>query len=220
MTPIKQNTFIKKVKDITISGSLSMLILSAGLYSCSSGSDSNDYEQTEEVYTQGTRTYIKEVAKGEFKITEEIAVPADSSKAIVTYLDGREEILTKEASQKLIDDEIANNESHIGHNNGLSNVLLYSGIGYFLGRTMRPNYGYYRPDFRRDDRQSTSSTGMVPRGGVRDQGEMSKFYSNNESFAKSNEVKSTVSRSRTSVSRPSGSRSGFFGSGSRSGFGG
>jgi hypothetical protein len=215
MTPVKSNTFLKKVKDITISGSLSMLILSAGLYGCSSSeSTEGDYEQTE-VYTQGVRTYIKETSKGEFKITEEIAVPADSSKAIVTYLNGRVETLTKEQSKKLIDEEITRNQNTVGHNNGLSNVLLYGGMGYFLGRTMSPNYGFYRPDFR----QNNSGSGFVPNGGVKNSADMGRYYSNPETFAKSSEVNRNISRSRTTVTRPSSSRSGFFGSRSRSGSG-
>lgn len=215
MTPVKSNTFLKKVKDITISGSLTMLILSSGFYSCSSPeSTEGEYEQAE-VYTQGVRTYIKETSKGEFKITEEIAVPADSSKAIVTYLDGREEVLTKEQSKKLIDEEITRNENTIGHNNGLSNVLLYGGMGYFLGRTMSPNYGSYRPDFR----QNSNGSGFVPNGGVKSNADMGRYYSNPETFAKSTEVNRNITRSRTTVTRPSSSRSGFFGSRSRSGSG-
>lgn len=214
MTPVKTNTFLKKVKDITISGSLTMLILSSGLYSCSSSeSTEGDYEQTE-VYTQGVRTYIKETSKGEFKITEEIAVPADSSKAIVTYLDGRVETLTKEQSKKLIDEEITRNENTIGHNNGLSNVLLYGGMGYFLGRTMSPNYGFYRPDFRQNNNGGFTST-----GGVKNTADMGRYYSNPETFTKSTEVHRNITKSRTMVTRPSSSRSGFFGSRSRSGSG-
>jgi hypothetical protein len=214
MTPVKTNTFLKKVKDITISGSLTMLILSSGLYSCSSSeSTEGDYEQTE-VYTQGVRTYIKETSKGEFKITEEIAVPADSSKAIVTYLDGRIETLTKEQSKKLIDEEITRNENTIGHNNGLSNVLLYGGMGYFLGRTMSPNYGFYRPDFRQNNNGGFTST-----GGVKNTADMGRYYSNPETFTKSTEVNRNITKSRTMVTRPSSSRSGFFGSRSRSGSG-
>jgi hypothetical protein len=212
MTPIKNNTFLKKVKDITISGSLAMLVLSSGIYGCGSNDDGGDYEQSE-VYTQGVRTYIKEVSKGEFKITDEIAVPADSSKAIVTYLDGHEEVLTKEQSKKLIDEEIAHNQTRIGHHNGLSNVLLYGGMGYFLGRTSSPNYGNYRPDFR--DNGSYS-----PNGGVRNEADRGRYYSNPETFAKSTAVNRSVSQSRTMVTRPSRSRSGFFGGRSRSGFGG
>lgn len=214
MTPVKTNTFLKKVKDITISGSLTMLILSSGLYSCSSSeSTEGDYEQTE-VYTQGVRTYIKETSKGEFKITEEIAVPADSSKAIVTYLDGRVETLTKEQSKKLIDEEITRNENTIGHNNALSNVLLYGGMGYFLGRTMSPNYGFYRPDFRQNNNGGFTST-----GGVKNTADMGRYYSNPETFTKSTEVNRNITKSRTMVTRPSSSRSGFFGSRSRSGSG-
>lgn len=214
MTPIKDNTFLKKVKDITISGTLSMLILSSGLSSCnSSNNNAGDYEQSE-VYTQGVRTYIKETSKGEFKITEEIAVPADSSKAIVTYLDGRVETLNKDQAKSMIDNEITKNQNTVGRNNGLSNVLLYGGMGYFLGRTMSPNYGAYRPDFRQN-----GNSGFVPNGGVKNSADMGRYYSNPETFAKSTQVNQNITRSRTTVSRPSSSRSGFFGGRSRSGSG-
>ncbi|MCP9767614.1 hypothetical protein EGI22_06795 [Lacihabitans sp. LS3-19] len=213
MTPIKNNTFLKKVKDITVSGSLAMLVLGTGIYGCSPNNTEGDYEQSE-VYNQGVRTYIKEISKGEFKITEEIIVPADSSKAYVTYLDGHEEILTKDQAKDLIDDEITHNPTRVGHHNGLSNVLLYGGLGYFLGRTSRPNYGYYRPDFR------DQSNNYTPSGGVKNNSDMGKYYSNPETFAKSTAVNRSVYQSRTRAARPSGSRSVFFGSRSRSGFGG
>lgn len=213
MTPIKNNTFLKKVKDITVSSSLAMLVLGTGMYGCSPNNTDENYEQTEE-YKQGVRTYIKEISKGEFKITEEIIVPADSSKAYVTYLDGHEEILSKEQAKKLIDEEITQNPTGVGHHNGLSNVLLYGGLGYLLGRTSSPNYGSYRPDFR------SQNNNYSPTGGIKNNSDMGRYYSNPETFAKSTEVNRNVYQSRTRTSRPSGSRSGFFSGRSRSGFGG
>ena len=209
---IKSNTFIRKAKDISINGALALLLLGQGaaMQSCSNNNDSEgDYEVTES-YARGVKTYIKEVATGEFKITDEIDVPADSSQAIITYLDGHQEVLSKEKSKELIDKEIATNQAGIGHHNGLSNVLLYGGMGYFLGRTISPGYSAYRQDLGRDDQRSSGYYG----GGVN----RGQYYTNETAYQKSNSVHESISKSRTVVSRPSGGRSGFFGGSSRGGF--
>lgn len=209
---IKSNTFIRKAKDIGMSSALAILLLGQGVafQSCSGSSDDEaDYEISEK-YTRGVKTFIKETAPGEFKITDEIEVPADSSQAIITYLDGHQEVLTKEQSKDLIDKEINTNQAGIGHHNGLSNVLLYGGMGYFLGRTMSPGYSAYRQDLGRDNRNSSGYYG----GGVN----RGQYYSSESAYQKSNTVHESISRSRTVVSRPSGGRNGFFGSSSRGGF--
>ena len=87
-------------------------------------------------------------------------------------------------------------------------------MGYFLGRTMSPNYGFYRPDFRQNNNGGFTST-----GGVKNTADMGRYYSNPETFTKSTEVNRNITKSRTMVTRPSSSRSGFFGSRSRSGSG-
>ena len=111
MTIIRNNSFIRKVKDISISGSLALAILgnSVMLQSCgnsnSSDDEDTDYEEVE-AYTKGVKTYISETKKGEFKITDEVEVPVDSSVAIVTYLDGKKETLSSNAVKALIDNDI------------------------------------------------------------------------------------------------------------------
>src|SRR6218665_3119090 len=148
MTPVSTNTFIRKVKDITISSTLALAILGSSftLQSCNNDSDS-DYEYEEvDVYTKGVKTYISETSKGIFKITDEVEVPADSSIAIVTYLDGKKDTLSPKAVKALIDDEVRTNPNNIGRSDNLSNALLYGGMGYLLAKTLSPNYANYRPD--------------------------------------------------------------------------
>ena len=113
MTVLRKHSFIHKIKDISISGSLALAILgnSVMLQSCGSSESSKgeDYEEVE-VYTKGVKTYISETSNGQFKITDETQVPADSSVAIITYLDGRNETLSPQAVKALIDNNIKNNE--------------------------------------------------------------------------------------------------------------
>jgi hypothetical protein len=213
MTPIHTNSFIKKAKNIAVTGTLATLLIGQAslLQSCSSSEDQGDYEVSES-YTQGVKTYLKETSPGEFKITDEIAVAADSSQVIITYLDGRTEKLNTDQAKAIIDKDINQNQASMGHSNSLSNVLLYGGMGYFLGRTMSPGYGSFRPDLRRDDQRSTSNTGFV--------GNRGRFYADNSTYQKSNQVHESINRSRTTTARPRNARSGFFGRSSRGGFGG
>ena len=88
MTIIRKNSFIRKVKDISISGSLALAILgnSVMLQSCGNSNSSNnedtDYEEVE-AYTKGVKTYISETKKGEFKITDEVELSAGTSTSSV-----------------------------------------------------------------------------------------------------------------------------------------
>jgi hypothetical protein len=212
-----KKSYIRKVKSISIGGSLSILLaagFTGSLQSCGSNESEADYE-VEEKYSQGVKTYITETEAGKFKITDEVSVPADSSKAIVTYLDGRVEELTKEQSKALIDKEIATNGSErVGQGFGLGNALLYGGMGYFLARTLSPSYGQYRPPYR-DDERRTNGTSTAAAAASR------KYYANESAYTKSNAATSTISKSRTFTSKPSSSRGGFFGRSSRGGgFGG
>ncbi|MFY7910097.1 MAG: hypothetical protein ACOVO2_11115, partial [Emticicia sp.] len=126
MTPISKKTFIKKVKDITISSTIALTIMgnSVMLQSCGSSSSDEEEEYTyEEVYTKGVKTYISETEKGVFKITNEKEVPIDSSVAIVTYLDGKKDSLSPKVVQGLIDSEVKTNPNTIGQSSNLSNAL-------------------------------------------------------------------------------------------------
>jgi hypothetical protein len=188
--------------------------MATGLQSCGSKESEADYE-VEENYSQGVRTYIKETEAGKFKITDEVSVAADSSKAIVTYLDGRVEELTKEQSKALIDKEIATNGSErVGQGFGLGNALLYGGMGYFLARTLSPGYGQYRPPYRENENRTNGTTTAAA-------ATSRKYYANETAYTKSNAANASIAKSRTFTSKPSSSRGGFFGRSSRGGgFGG
>jgi len=195
MTQLRNGSFIKRAKDITLSSALTLAILSGTsmMTGCSSNDDESDYSYEETTYSKGIRSHIKEIKPGEFKITDEESVAADKSLAIVTYLDGHTDSLSTTAAKALIDKDIHNNQSYVGHHSGLSSMLLYGGIGYMLGRNN--NNGYIN-----NYRDQNSSRGSI--------------YSNPGAFSKSQSAVQDVSASRstrTVTSRPSGGRSGFFG---------
>lgn len=224
MTTIRKNSFIRKVKDISINGSLALAILgnSVILQSCGSSNSSDDqdsdYEEVE-AYTKGVKTYISEIKKGEFKITDEVEVPADSSVAIVTYLDGKKETLSSQAVKALIDNDIKTNSAAIGQSNNLSNALLFGGIGYLLAKTISPNYANYRPDLNPKTSKSTDTTyRRRHHSGFFFFPMMGRFYSSQNAFQKSSGIYESIGNSRTIMARPVGGKSGFFRSTGRSGF--
>lgn len=222
MTPVSTNTFIRKVKDITISSTLALAILGSSftLQSCNNDSeDGYEYEEVD-VYTKGVKTYISETSKGIFKITDEVEVPADSSKAIVTYLDGKKDTLSPKAVKALIDDEVRTSPTTIGRSDNLSNALLYGGMGYLLAKTLSPNYAQYRPDVTPNNGiaqtpNAKNDTTYRRRHGYYGGG-MLRYYATAAAFHKSSEIHQNISHSRTTMSRPSGGKSGFFHSSSHS----
>ena len=191
MTVIK-NGFIRKVKDITV-GSTLILALAGGITACSSEEEA-DYEEAE-VYTKGVKTYIREVSKDEFKIIDEREVAIDSSAAIVTYLNGKQDTLNPTLAKKLIDNDLQN-QSSVRHHNPLSSVLLYGGMGYMFARMMGNNNNQYYNARRQYEGQNKSGS--------------SGFYATPKAYESSKSVQENIGRSRTVVSRPAGSRSGFF----------
>jgi hypothetical protein len=217
MTPISQKSFIKKVKDITIGSSIALTIMgnSFALQSCGNSSDENDYEYEKvEVYTKGVKTFITETSKGVFKITDETEVPADSSVAIVTYLDRKKDTLSPKVVQGLIDNEVKSNPKGIGESNNLSNALLFGGMGYLLAKTVSPNYANYRPDIQGISQQgntvSKTDTSRHHRGHYYGGGRMMAYYATANAFNRSNTIHQNIGNSRTTLSRPVGGRSGFF----------
>ncbi len=222
MTPVSTNTFIRKVKDITISSTLALAILGSSftLQSCNNDSE-DDYEYDQvDVYTKGVKTYISETSKGIFKITDEVEVPADSSIAIVTYLDGKKDTLSPKAVKALIDNEVHTNPATIGRSDNLSNALLYGGMGYLLAKSLRPNYAQYRHDVTPNNgiaqnRSSKNDTTYRRHHGYYGGG-MLRYYATAAAFRKSSEIHQNISHSRTTMSRPAGGKSGFFHSSSHS----
>jgi hypothetical protein len=196
MTVVKK-TIIRTTKDITI-GSTLFLALAGGITSCRSSNDNEADYEVAEVYTKGVKSYIKEVSKDEFKIIDEREVAIDSAGAIVTYLNGKQDTLSAETAKRLVDNDIKNQQSHYHHHRSpLSSVLLHGGMGYMFARMMSNNNNnqYYTARQQYSDQNKS--------GG-------SSFYSSAKVFESSRSVQDNVSRSKTTVSRPIGSKSGFF----------
>lgn len=203
MTPLRRHAVLRRVKDITLSATLSLALLngSAMLQSCSSNSsDDEQTEQTETHFKQGVRTFITETAPGNFKITDEVQADPGQAGAIVNYYDGHRDTLSVAAAKKLVESDEStrtylNNPNGYQHHNGLANVLLWGGLGYMLGRSTAPQY-------RNDERRYGAGV-----------------YANQGLYDRSNQVRENVRTSRvTRTVRPSGGRSGFFGGGRSRGF--
>jgi len=219
MTPIRTKSFIRKVKDITISSTIALAILGGGmsLQSCGNGSEEEDYEYEEvEVYTKGVKTYVSETSQGVFKISNETEVPADSSVAIITYLDGRQEKLSPPIVKSLIDNEIKTDSASIGEKSNLPNALLFGGMGYLLAKTVSPNYATYRPDLNHvqasNANQKSDSTHRTHyhRSHFGGNSMMMAYFLTSGVFNRSNSIHQNIGNSRSTITRPVGGRSGFF----------
>ncbi|MDQ1089532.1 hypothetical protein [Siphonobacter sp. SORGH_AS_1065] len=203
MTPTRKGSFVRKTKDITIGSTIALALLtgSVALQGCGGSNEQQYEEKRETTFSKGVRTYITETSPGEFKITDEVSVAADSSQAIVRYYDGHRDTLNAQSAKALIDREVVDNpQYHAGHS-GLGSALLWGGMGYFLANSL--NNRRYQQYYGRPDEEQ----------------QRSRFYSNSSAFRRSNDVRQEVQSSRSTrivkTSRPSSGRSGFFG-GSRS----
>ncbi|GAB3978913.1 hypothetical protein GCM10028806_43080 [Spirosoma terrae] len=201
MTPLRKHTFLRRVKDITLSATLSLALLNGAVLLQSCGNNQSDEpEQTETSFKQGVRTYITETAPGNFKITDEVQADPDKAGAIVSYYDGHRDTLSIEAAKKLVDSDESTRTylqnpgayQSYHHHSGLSSALLWGSLGYMLGRSTAPQY-------RADERRYGSG-----------------FYANSGAFDRSQQLRENVRTSRVvRTTRPSGGRSGFFGGRSR-----
>ena len=188
MVQVRKHAIIRRVKDITIGGALSIALLGGTgvMQGCSSGR--NETQETETVSTQGIQTFIEETEKGVFKIADEKTVDPEDSKVFISYLDGRHDTLNLEEARQIVGQREEGNGNNGGYNqgynnggyyheSGISNLLLYGGMGYLMGRSMgTPNPAY---------------------------------YSNPGAYQRSQQNATTLSRSRATA--PSNSRSGYFG---------
>ena len=172
MVQIRKHAVIRKIKDITISSTLSLSLLGGLGMMGSCGTENNSREEYEVVFTKGMETYIAETEKGVFKITDEKVVEEGESKAIVTFLNGGVDTLSVEQAKRIVDAQQADstglnagNQEQVrsgGHHygGGLGNALLYGSLGYMLGRNMnsRPNPGFYaNPDVYTRAQQHTTT---------------------------------------------------------------
>lgn len=198
MTPIRQHAVLRRVKDITLSTTLSVALLTgtAVLQSCGNNADE---AQTETRFGRGVRTYITETAPGNFKITDEEQTDPSRAGAVVNYYDGHRDTLSVEAAKRLVETDPSTQTYlhnpgayHAHHRSGLANALLWGSLGYMLGRNTNSQY--------RDDARRYGA-------GV---------YANPGLYQRSTQVGERVRASRiTRTGRPSGGRSGFFGGRSR-----
>jgi hypothetical protein len=207
MTPTRHHALIRRVKDIALGTSLSLLLLGGGgvaLQGCGGNRSDADYDdgagRETITYTKGVRSVITETAPGEFKITDEVQADPGQSGAIVRYRDGHSDTLSVEAARRLVQNDPStshyfNNPNQYAshHHNGLANALLWGGLGYMLGRNSNAAY---------DNRYSSGA------------------YSNPGLYNRSQQLGRTVAAGRVVTSRPSGGRSGFFRSRSGRGFSG
>ncbi|NID11398.1 hypothetical protein [Fibrivirga algicola] len=204
MTILKQGTLLRRVKDITLSTTLTIALVNGTvmLQSCGNnrseeagGSYGDGPAQETVTFKKGVRSVITETAPGEFKITDEVEADPSQSGAIVKYKDGHADTLSVEAARKLVQNDPStsryfNDPGSYGqhHSNGLANALLWGGLGYMIGRSTAPRYNEQR-----------YSSG---------------FYTNPNTYNRSQQLGRTVTSSRVVTSRPSGGRSGFFSRGS------
>lgn len=227
MKQISAKPFIKYVRDISINSSLSLALLGLSTFTqgCSSNNSSDntdDYEEVEE-YTTGVLSHIKETEKGVFKITKEQNVRADSSGALITYLNGTTQRLSSTQAANVIDKHIANHYNEVGQNNTLANALLFGGLGYFLGKTGKSNYNSFLSErdyssqdngYSQEPPRDTSKRATRRRhfSGV------SRFYTGASAYQSRSYTTTHINASRTISSHPSGGHSGFFHSSSHSSF--
>lgn len=168
MVPKRKGAFIRKIKDITLSSTLTLGLLTGAGMMQSCNNESSEKEEYEVVFTKGMQTFITETEKGVFKITDEQVVGEGESKAIVTFLNGNTDTLTIDQAKRIVEAEgnnknweNENQQVQAGgyHGGGLSSVLMYGALGYYLGRSMnsRPNPGFYAsPDVYTRSQQHTS----------------------------------------------------------------
>ncbi len=166
MTPFRRRAVLRRVKDITLSTTLSLALLNGSvlLQSCGNNRRDEEAERTETRFDRGVRTYITETQPGTFKITDEVPVSPDKAGAIVNYADGHRDTLSVAAAKRLVESDEStrrylNNPGayqNQPHHSGLSSALLWGGLGYMLGRSTAPQY--------RDDAQQYGAGVYANRG--------------------------------------------------------
>ena len=77
-----------------------------------------------------------------WKITDEKPAGAGQVAAIIRHYDGQVDTLKGEALQRQMQQYASMNPSYT-HGNSMMNVLMWSGLGYMVGRMMAPNPRYY-----------------------------------------------------------------------------
>jgi hypothetical protein len=116
-----------------------------GMTACDNNTQSDtgsDWSGSEAASQQGVITELTEVSPGNWKITDERPAGPDQVAAIIRRYDGQVDTLQGEALQRQMHDYAAMNPT-LGHGNSMMNVLMWSGMGYMVGRMMAPSQRYY-----------------------------------------------------------------------------
>ncbi|GAA4302332.1 hypothetical protein [Nibribacter koreensis] len=161
-------------------------------------------------YTQGVITEMTEVGPDNWKITDERPAGAGQVMAILKHQDGKVDTLQGlELEDRM--KEYAQVNPQNGSGFSMMNVLMWSSIGYMAGRMMSPNPRYYaNPNtIQRNDAWRQQTAAERSRGAQAFKGTAGPY--------------SRPTTTTTRSTRPSSSRSGWFGgrsSGRSGGFGG
>ncbi len=135
------------MRSISLKHLLSLLILTGGLYSCSSSTDETPPPGGDITPTMGLETTLEESADGEFLIVDEQEVGSpEDSRMFINYLDGHADTVSL-AEAKMITDNTSPSDT-----SRQTRAVHRGGMGffgwYFLGRMamggMRPSAGVYR----------------------------------------------------------------------------
>ncbi len=184
----QQQSFFSKYKWYIIG-----ILVFLGIRGFMDGNESNtsnnvEYVESETIEpTEGVVTSVKEVQSEIFKITDEAVVPkVEDSRIVASYMDGGIDTFTLDEIA-LVDTTIVSEDSDYRRRSGISRMVTYGLIGYYMGR--RP---YGAPI-----RQSS--------------------YANRESYQKSqagrSRVTSTATRRTVRTPRPSSTGKSGYGSG-------
>lgn len=136
MTPKRNYSKFPKVKKALVKGTFLLTI--SGLVAlhtgCGTGASMEDEWETVTTKepTGGMVTTVEETKAGEFKIVDEQAVAKkEDSRIIAQYMDGTTDTMTLDQAKLLAGEEKS------GHRrSGISSVLMYGMMGYWMGKRM------------------------------------------------------------------------------------
>lgn len=192
----KKKTIFKKAKDIAIGHTFSIMVgMAAAPFLLTSCGSSNNCEQDNIEFKSGVITKVKEVSPGDFRITDEqVAQNKSDVKVYVEYHDGKKETLSLDDTKKMVKED-PNFVKEDCDYKSINNQHHSSLTSVLLYGTMGYMLG-----------RSLSSP---VRSGV---------YSSQQAYQNSQNTQRSFRNNV--VQKPSSSRRGFFGSGSRSSRGG
>ncbi len=219
MTLKRKNAIIRKIKDITVSSTLMLALLSSSavLQSCDGGD-----QGTEQVPTKSVQTYIQETEPNKFQIThEEVGADDQVSQAYINFLNGTTKVLTLDEAQQLLaqqapDTTVSVAQNQIDTTSATTAISQPTTVGNNTTYS-NTNGGQHYQNHSGGGTLSTilfySAMGNML-GRSQHSYAPSHFYHSPESYNRSFNNNTTLKNSASS--RPRSSSSGFFGSSSRS----